>query len=77
MIAGLHLLHVFDVGRIEQLSADDGGGKLRRRPENLLDAGRHRPFPFGAHDHVVARCGSRCARADIAKIIGVAVAELH
>ena len=76
LVAGLNLFDVLHVGRVEQLGAISRERELRARPEHLLDAGRRRALPVGPDHHVVAGVTARRAAADVAVIVGVAVAEL-
>ena len=75
LVAGLDLLDVVEVVRVEKLGAISRHRKLRARPEHLFDPGRRRALPVRPDNHVVAGLASRGAGADIAVVVGVAVAE--
>src|SRR3977135_437269 len=75
LVAGLNLLDVVDIVSAEKLAAISRHRKLRARPEHLLDTGRRLALPVRPDNHVIAWFASRRAGADIAVVVGIAVAE--
>src|SRR6266852_1172750 len=77
LVAGLDLLNIRHVCRIEKLRAVGSGRKLRRGPEYLLDAGGRCTLPIRSNDHIVTSLAAGRAAADISVVERVAVAKHH
>src|SRR5882757_7923894 len=77
LVSRLHLHHVRHVSGIEELGPVAGDSEGGSRGKDLLDPCGSLAFPAGADDEIITRLASCGATADVAEVVGIAVAKHH